>query len=168
MAKKIIPLTAKQKQVALLGMQGKTDKEIARALNLAPKTVGRHVLRIRKKLGLKKRRATFELLTWIAEGLMPRLTDDQINALLRDWYDLVNKGSHIYYFYCQFGQSWICVEQCRFCRHYQAGDYGVNHSPPLMIRTHVDRLFPRGSPYWFNYTIREIMGRAWAGDRRRR
>ena len=48
-------LTARQKDVLLLIMQGKSNKEICRELDLAPPTVKIHVSAILRALGVRNR-----------------------------------------------------------------------------------------------------------------
>jgi DNA-binding NarL/FixJ family response regulator len=49
------PLTSREEEVARLVADGATNREIARALFLSPKTVERHVSNVLKKLGVRNR-----------------------------------------------------------------------------------------------------------------
>ena len=57
MSSKYLGLTPAQIQVANLVRQGKRTKDIAKLLDLSPKTVEDHRKNVRKKLGLKNKKA---------------------------------------------------------------------------------------------------------------
>lgn len=57
MSSQFLGLTPMEIQVANLVKQGKPSKEIARLLDISPRTVGYHRLSLRKKLGLKTKKA---------------------------------------------------------------------------------------------------------------
>lgn len=62
------PLTRREHQVAELVTQGKTNKEIAKALVIAPRTAEAHVEHIRAKLGVSSRS---QIAAWIAGRRAP-------------------------------------------------------------------------------------------------
>ena len=49
------PLTSQETRVALLVAQGRTNKEVAAALFLSPKTIERHLSSVFRKRGFKSR-----------------------------------------------------------------------------------------------------------------
>ena len=63
-------LTRREREVALLLAQGRSDREIAAALAISPGTAGIHVHRILAKLVLRSRH---QVAAWaVAQGLLPR------------------------------------------------------------------------------------------------
>jgi len=60
-------LTAHEVQVAELVAEGRTNREIAAALFIAPKTAEHHLSRVYRKLGIRRRSE----LARIAAGLRP-------------------------------------------------------------------------------------------------
>ncbi len=56
-------LTRRERQMLDALVQGKTDKEIAAALGISPKTVSYHLVNLYRKLGVSNRRAARE--AWI-------------------------------------------------------------------------------------------------------
>lgn len=70
-------LSPREEEVAGLVAAGKTNKEIARALFLSPKTVSRHVENAKRKLGAGSRTA---LAVIFAEGIAPGRIGDAIGA----------------------------------------------------------------------------------------
>ena len=50
-----MPLTEHERRVAALVSRGQTNREIAQALTVSPKTVEAHLSRIYRKLGLRSR-----------------------------------------------------------------------------------------------------------------
>lgn len=66
-------LTERQLQVWALVGQGKSDKDIAKALDISPKTVEDHLDQLRARLKLPARRALIGAA--IEEGLAPGVTE---------------------------------------------------------------------------------------------
>jgi DNA-binding CsgD family transcriptional regulator len=62
------PLTPREEEVARLVADGATNREIARALFLSPKTVERHVSNVLKKLGVRNRAGLASRLQDLAES----------------------------------------------------------------------------------------------------
>jgi DNA-binding NarL/FixJ family response regulator len=62
------PLTPREEEVARLVADGATNREIARALFLSPKTVERHVSNVLKKLGVRNRAGLASRLRDLAES----------------------------------------------------------------------------------------------------
>jgi DNA-binding NarL/FixJ family response regulator len=60
----LAPLTAREREVALLLARGLTNREIARELVITEKTAGVHVEHILRKLGLRSRT---QVATWVVE-----------------------------------------------------------------------------------------------------
>ncbi|MFF3404211.1 LuxR C-terminal-related transcriptional regulator [Streptomyces sp. NPDC002659] len=58
------PLSARESEITVLVAQGLTDKEIAERLTISVRTVGNHLYRIYRKLGVDNRRALRSLQTW--------------------------------------------------------------------------------------------------------
>jgi non-specific serine/threonine protein kinase len=65
------PLTAREKQVALLIAEGRTNSEIAGRLKMADRTADAHVEHIRNKLGLRTRS---QIAVWAHERLVKNPT----------------------------------------------------------------------------------------------
>ncbi|HEX8917689.1 MAG TPA: tetratricopeptide repeat protein [Chloroflexota bacterium] len=62
----VLPLTAREQEIALLVADGRTNREIARTLSLAARTVDTHVSNILKKLDLRSRA---QIATWAMTNL---------------------------------------------------------------------------------------------------
>ncbi|MEV6007860.1 helix-turn-helix transcriptional regulator [Streptomyces sp. NPDC051976] len=58
------PLSSRESEIAVLVAQGLTDREIAERLTISVRTVGNHLYRIYRKLGVENRRALRGLQTW--------------------------------------------------------------------------------------------------------
>jgi DNA-binding NarL/FixJ family response regulator len=63
-----VPLTGRELEVARLVAKGATNREIAGALFLSPKTVERHVSNSLKKLGARNRAELASLLRDLAQS----------------------------------------------------------------------------------------------------
>jgi DNA-binding CsgD family transcriptional regulator len=57
MSTRYLNITPKEIQIANLIRQGKTSKDIAQLLNMSPRTIDTHRYNIRKKIGLKNKKA---------------------------------------------------------------------------------------------------------------
>jgi DNA-binding CsgD family transcriptional regulator len=62
------PLTAQEREIALLAASGLTNKQIAERLFLSPRTVGGHLHRVFPKLGVATRAALRDALASVPPG----------------------------------------------------------------------------------------------------
>lgn len=74
------PLTARERQVASMIARGMSNKDIAGALTISPRTVDGHVERILRKLDFSSRT---QVASWIASGTRRPAAD----GVTHPWHD---------------------------------------------------------------------------------